>query len=191
VYGGGLREPIEATARRLGVTEGRVAASTVQLAYAARLWSPVLGCALLRGLVPDLTGLRVAVGPPVRLNVPEPRGWQAPDQDELAILAYRMVVAEHLEPMRAGLPVKIAAGLLWGNAASAMTAALRVLAATVPGLGLAARAMAERLLAMGVLRGTGELTGPDLEFRRRSCCLYYRVPGGGLCGDCPLPAVPR
>ncbi len=21
-------------------------------------------------------------------------------------------------------------------------------------------------------------------FRRRSCCLYYRVPGGGLCGDC-------
>ena len=26
-------------------------------------------------------------------------------------------------------------------------------------------------------------------FRRRSCCLYYRVPGsGGLCDDCVLPA---
>ncbi len=23
-------------------------------------------------------------------------------------------------------------------------------------------------------------------FRRRSCCLYYRVPGGGICGDCVL-----
>ena len=36
------------------------------------------------------------------------------------------------------------------------------------------------------LSDTGTL-GPDGEgFRRRSCCLYYRVPGGGLCGDCVL-----
>lgn len=27
-------------------------------------------------------------------------------------------------------------------------------------------------------------------YRRRSCCLYYRVPGGGLCGDCVLDTVP-
>lgn len=25
-----------------------------------------------------------------------------------------------------------------------------------------------------------------LAFRRRSCCLYYRVPGGSTCGDCCL-----
>ncbi|HEY2578144.1 MAG TPA: (2Fe-2S)-binding protein [Streptosporangiaceae bacterium] len=189
-YSGGLRGPIDGTARQLGVTEARVAASTVQLGYAARLWSPVLYCALIAGLVPDLRQLRVDVGPPVRLNVPEPRGWQAQAPD-LAALAYRMVVTEHLEPMGDGLPVKIAAGLLWGNAASAMTAALRVLVAVRPGQAGAARGMAETLLGMGALRGTGELTGPGLEFRRRSCCLYYRVPGGGLCGDCPLPSEPR
>lgn len=190
VYSGALRGPIDNTARQLGITEARVAASTVQLGYAARLWSPVLYCALVAGLVPDLSQLRVNVGPPMRLNVPEPRGLEAPDQGELAALAYQMVVTEHLEPMRAGLPVKVAAGLLWGNAASAMTAALRVLAAVRPGLGGAAGGMAGALLGMGVLRGTGELTGPGLEFRRRSCCLYYRVPGGGLCGDCPLPSQP-
>src|SRR5579859_232210 len=188
MYSGGLRGLIDDTALRLGVTERRVAASTVQLSYAARLWSPVLYCALVHGLVPDLTRLRVVLAPSVRLNVPEPRGWQGPD---LAALAYRMVVSQHLEPMGAGLPVKVAAGLLWGNAAGAMTAALRVLVAVRPGLGAAAREMGGTLLGMGALRGTGELTGPGLEFRRRSCCLYYRVPDGGLCGDCPLPGVPR
>ncbi|WP_372507037.1 (2Fe-2S)-binding protein [Actinomadura madurae] len=23
-------------------------------------------------------------------------------------------------------------------------------------------------------------------FVRNNCCLYYRVPGGGMCGDCGL-----
>ena len=30
------------------------------------------------------------------------------------------------------------------------------------------------------------MTGDGLSFRRRSCCLYYRLPGGALCGDCGL-----
>ncbi|MEU7551440.1 (2Fe-2S)-binding protein [Streptomyces sp. NPDC044571] len=25
-----------------------------------------------------------------------------------------------------------------------------------------------------------------MAFVRRSCCLYYKVPGGGFCGDCVL-----
>lgn len=189
LYAGGLADLIASTGERLGVREARVAASTVQLGYAARLWSPVLGCALLRGVVPDLTGLRTGVAEPMRLNLPEPRGWQVSGQAELAALAYRMVVTTHLEPLGAGLPVKVAAGLLRGNAAAAMTAALRVLACTRPGLGRPARELAKRLLATGLLRETGELTGPGLEFTRRSCCLFYRVPGGGLCADCPLPGV--
>jgi hypothetical protein len=46
-------------------------------------------------------------------------------------------------------------------------------------------------LADGVLAGSGvvTLTGDRLAFRRRSCCLYYRLPGGGYCGDCPLPVA--
>jgi FhuF 2Fe-2S C-terminal domain len=190
VYSGGLRDLIEATGERLGVTEVRVAAATVHLSYAACLWSPVLGCALRLGIVPDLTGLRLVTSPSLRLDVPEPRGWRVDDRNELAALAYRMVVGQHLEPLAARLPVKVAPGLLRGNAAAAMTGALRVLVATDSGLGRPARDLAELLLATGGLRGTGELTGPALEFRRRSCCLFYRVPGGSLCGDCPLPARP-
>jgi hypothetical protein len=95
----------------------------------------------------------------------------------------------HLEPLGRSLPVKVATGLLRGNAAATMTAALRVLCCDRPGLERPARALAERLLATGLLAGTGELTGPGLEFGRRSCCLFYRVPGGDICGDCPLPAA--
>jgi hypothetical protein len=191
LYAGGLAGLVESTGAQLGVTEARVAASTVQLGYAARLWSPVLGCALQDGIVPDLTELRAGAATPMRLNLPEPRGWRAGGEEELTALAYRMVVTCHLEPLGAGLPVKVAAGLLHGNAAAAMTGALRVLACTRPALGRPARALAERLLGTGVLRGTGKLTGPGLEFLRRSCCLFYRVPGGGLCSDCPLPEPPR
>ncbi|WP_036475875.1 (2Fe-2S)-binding protein [Mycobacterium sp. URHD0025] len=45
-------------------------------------------------------------------------------------------------------------------------------------------AVTESLLATGNLAGTGYLDG--LTFRRRSCCLYYQVPGGSDCGDCAL-----
>jgi len=43
------------------------------------------------------------------------------------------------------------------------------------------------------LRGTGEFVrsgpgGPRLQFVRHSCCLPYRVPGAGTCGDCVLTA---
>lgn len=187
LYSAGLGELIDATGASLGVTEPRVAAATVHLGYAARLWSPVLHCALRHAIVPDLTGLRAGTAPSLRLNLPEPGGWRVAGPAGQAALAYRMVVLGHLEPLRAHLPVKIAAGLLHGNSAAAMTAALRLLAAAQPRLGPRARVMAQRLLATGVLRDTGELTGPGLEFIRRSCCLFYRVPGGGTCADCPLP----
>jgi hypothetical protein len=168
-----------------------VAAATVHLGYAARLWSPVLHCALRHAIVPDLAGLRAGTTPSLRLNLGQPRGWRAADPAGQAALAYRTVVRGHLEPLRAGLPVKVAAGLLHGNAAAAMTAALRLITAAHPELGPQARLLARTLLATGVLRGTGELTGPGLEFLRRSCCLFYRVPGGGTCADCPLPGSPR
>lgn len=190
LYSAGLGELIADTGARLGVTEPRVAAATVHLGYAARLWSPVLHCALRQAIVPDLTGLRVGTAPSLRLNLRQPRGWLAAGTAGQAALAYRTVMDGHLEPLRARLPVKLAAGLLHGNAAAAMTAALRLLAAAHPELGPQARDLARTLLATGVLRGSGELTGPGLEFLRRSCCLFYRVPGGGICGDCPLRARP-
>ncbi|MFI1618174.1 (2Fe-2S)-binding protein [Streptomyces lydicus] len=41
------------------------------------------------------------------------------------------------------------------------------------------------------LRDTGTLDPTLPAFARRSCCLYYRVPGGGLCADCVLRRARR
>jgi FhuF 2Fe-2S C-terminal domain len=177
---------IAAAAAQLGGAQPRVAASMVQLGYAARLWSPVLACALRHAIVPDLGGLRVSADDAqIRPALAEPRGWRVTDPAELAALSCRLVVEEQLEPLSRALPVKIASGLLRGNAASAMIGSVGVLVGRHPELGGPGRDLAGELLA-GRLHGTGRLTGAGLDFVRRSCCLYYRVPGGGLCADCPL-----
>ncbi|HEY1618594.1 MAG TPA: (2Fe-2S)-binding protein [Streptosporangiaceae bacterium] len=178
-----------------GVPDGaaaRVAASIAQLGYAARIWSPVVGAALLGGVVPDLSGLRISATRPTRLGVSEPGGWHAGDIAGLAELSYWSVVERHLEPLASALRGRVAAGLLWGNAASALAGALGGLGGTRPELRGPAAALAGELLSTGRLAGTGDLgvTGTGLGFRRRSCCLYYRLPGGGLCGDCSLSARP-
>lgn len=176
---------------RLPEAEPRVAASIAQQAYAARLWSPVLGAGLLAGVVPDLTRLQVRdhePPSPLELALPEPAGWLADDPDALADLAYRVVVTGQLEPLTLALSGEVADGLLWGNAASALTGALGVLLTTHPALRGPATTLAATLLAHGRLTDTGQLgvTAAALGFRRRSCCLYYRLPGGGLCADCAL-----
>ena len=42
-----------------------------------------------------------------------------------------------------------------------------------------------------MMTGSGVLSGPQLAYRRRSCCLFYRLPGGSLCGDCGLHRTRR
>jgi ferric iron reductase protein FhuF len=190
---------------RLTAAEPRVVASIAQQGYAARLWSPVLGSGLLAQVVPDLAGLQIrapeaaspeAVSPEavssLALALPGPTGWQAADPITLAELSYRAIVTGHLEPLALALDSEVAEGLLWGNAASAMIGALSMLVSAHPSLLEPATALAAALLALGRLAGTGDLgvTGEGLGFRRRSCCLYYRLPGGGLCGDCALPRRP-
>jgi hypothetical protein len=184
-YAAGLAHLVADRAARYGTGETRIAASIVQLGHAARLWSVVLGCAVAHGVVPDLSGLQQeAEGPGLRLAVP--RGWHTPEDDALAPLLYRIVMDEHLVPLAVGLRVKVAAGLLHGNAASALAEAARELVRARPDLRQPATDLARRLLDTGDLRGKGAFTGPDLSFRRRTCCLYYRVPGGGKCPDCCL-----
>jgi hypothetical protein len=191
MYKEGMHSLLGPAAARLGATEARVTASNVQFGHAARLWSPVLAAALLHGVVPSLADLRVCPGSPAPLGVPAAAGWAATDPRQIADLAYRVVVTEHLEPLIRGLRVKVAGGLLWGNAASAMVSALSTIATARHGLGPAARPVAELLLAIGKLAGTGRLTGPGIHFRRDSCCLYYRVPDGGTCTNCPLSPPAR
>lgn len=182
-YADGMAHLVAARAARYGTSEPRIAASIVQLGHAARLWALVLGCAAAHGVVPDLGDLHQETGGGA-LRLPEPRGLVAPGLDDLAPLLYRTVMDEHLAPLAAGLRVKVAPGLLHGNAASALAEAARDLAGARPGLRVPVSGLARRLLGLGDLRGRGDFTGPGLAFRRRTCCLYHRVPGAAPCGDC-------
>jgi hypothetical protein len=81
--------------------------------------------------------------------------------------------------------------VLWGNVASALAGAAGMLGSEAAG------DLVERVLALPPLAGTGTLVRPDPAGPRRflvrhNCCLYYRIPGGGTCGDCVLtPADDR
>ncbi|RBQ18269.1 iron reductase [Spongiactinospora rosea] len=188
-YARGFADLVAATAARYDTRELRVGASIAQLGHAARLWSPVLGTALAHGVVPDLSRLdRADDGPALRLPVLARRPAGPPEQ--AADLLYDMVVRDHLEPLAAGLRVKVAPGLLYGNAASALAEAARAVVAARPDLTAPATRLTTALLARGGLAGKGVITTPGLDFRRTTCCLYYRAPGGTKCGDCALPGEP-
>ncbi|RCG31113.1 hypothetical protein DQ384_10145 [Sphaerisporangium album] len=106
-------------------------------------------------------------------------------------LVYRTVVTEILEPLVEAFRgvSRIAAGLLWGNAASALAGVLRTLPLARPDLAPGAARLVGDVLRLGVLAGTGRLVEPAPGthlFVRTSCCLYYRVEAGGYCDDCAL-----
>ena len=84
--------------------------------------------------------------------------------------------------------------VLWGNVASALGGAAGMIAASAPTRAARAAALVGALLAEPPLRGSADLVRPDpLSARwflvRRNCCLYYRIPGGGTCGDCVLTSA--
>lgn len=185
LYGPALAGQVAVVQDRLGTDEPRVAASILFQAVAGRVCSPILACAAVHGLVPDLDPARTYW----RDKVPGPVLLAAPGAAALpagAGAVRRVLIERHLRPLlaatRAVTPV--AEGLLWGNAASALVGAATVLGRARPGDAGAGMALVRRLLAASPLRGTGDFDRRG--FRRRSCCLYYRVPGGGKCGDCAL-----
>jgi FhuF 2Fe-2S C-terminal domain len=187
-YADGFTDLIDATARRYHTSDLRIAASLVHLGHATRLWSPVLACALGHGVVPDLKHLQRA-DDGAQLRIPEPVG-RAVDRLSAKLL-YRLVVRGHMKPFAAGLRVKLAPALLAGNIASALVGASRALLVARPDLRPAIVEMTESLLDTGMLAGSGVITGSHLGFRRRSCCLFYRVPGRSVCGDCVFRRSPR
>ncbi|WP_330333949.1 (2Fe-2S)-binding protein [Streptomyces sp. NBC_00536] len=186
LYGDRLGAYVGEVGRRLGTGPGRVAASTAQLGIASRLWSLGLGCAALSGRVPDLAPDRVWWRLPdagsLELWLPGPVDLPA---EELAA-----TVLGNLAGLDAGLRARFALSpqVLLGNTASGLVGALRVLIDRIPAAGAVDLAVA--LLAEdGPLGRTGTFVyeeGLGVAFVRRSCCLYYKAPGGGLCGDCVL-----
>jgi ferric iron reductase protein FhuF len=186
----------------LGGCEPRVAASLFFQGYASRLLSPPLACLAANGCVPEMPAGRLRWRHPedqmIELGLTADGGWAGSDRR----LIEQLVTAsfdEHLQPLADALRrrVRIAAGLLTGNAASALVSGLGLLAGR---LGTDWRSLAAHAVAQPRLRGTGNWgVGPGHDspgrggggepvFVRRSCCLYYRVAAGSLCADCPLAA---
>jgi hypothetical protein len=126
VYGNSLTFRVHVVAERLQAPELRIAASIAQQALAARLWSVALGCAALYGRIPDLD--------PRLLHWDADRSapddlWLAEVRPLPADALAETVLHGHLEPLNAALVARhrIATGLLWGNAASALAGAAREL----------------------------------------------------------------
>lgn len=195
VYENSITFRVDMVTRRLGVAEPRVSASIAQQGLAARLWSVALGCAALYGAVPDLDRALLhwdpAAAAPDDLWLAEVR----PLPGDAATLADTVLHA-HLEPLGEVIRARwgVAPGLLRGNAGSALAGAARELTRWAhrsgrPDVADRARTLTAELFTHPFLRDTGTLTAAG--FRRRSCCLYYRVPGGGVCGDCCFGRAPR
>lgn len=164
--------------------EPRIGASIAHLGLAARLWSPVLACALVHGIVPSMSAVEWS-GEGSSLRLPAPEGRRAPDLPALADAVYAEV--DHvLERVESGLTIKVAPRLLAGNSASALFGSAAQLLRVRPDLKTELTFLTRELLETGRLRDTGRIIGPGPTFRRRSCCLFYRAPNGGTCGDCCL-----
>ncbi len=183
-----------ATASGFGIDEADVpvkaAASSVHLSIAARLLSPALGAAACLGTVPLLSldslfwqqdsSHRPILGTAgaEQVSAPEPQQAAAVIAESLignvlSLLTETMRLAESFSPQ-----------VMWGNVASAANGAVTVLTRSRPDVRSRGRDLVAALLATEPLRGTADVAGQ--RFRRRSCCLFYQVPGGGYCGDCVL-----
>ncbi|MBW0135618.1 IucA/IucC family C-terminal-domain containing protein [Pseudonocardia abyssalis] len=188
-----LRDRI-AHVRRALDSDDRVAASITFQGLAALVLSPSLAAVAVHGVLPhlgpDVLHWRPAEAGPWALWCPDPSGEVVADgADALAGALFDGHLGPLIAAVRAQVP--ISERLLWGSVASSVAAGKRLIGVERPEIADRAARIAERLLDTGPLAGTGERrapTGPDhgWSFRRRSCCLFYRVRDGGLCGDCVL-----
>ena len=184
-------------AERAGVAPERIdpraAASLVHLGLAARLVSPPLAAALLGGgllhLDPRALYWRDVLGP-VPLTQPGVRATPV-DPDDVATIATATAAVLADGPVAALTAAIGATGVssrvLWGNVASSFAAAAAGLLRAAPQRAATVTAVVDAVLEQAPLHGHGGYTpGTTRGFKRTSCCLYYRVPGGGYCGDCVL-----
>ena len=198
---GPLADRIAVVGTALG-TGGRVAASIAFQGIAAQVVAPLFAAVAVHGVLPtagrsdDRVG-SIAATLHWRPGGAGPWSWwpggtgrivPCPDP---AVLGRTLagLLAPVVAAVRAQVPVS--ERVLWGNVASSVASARQLVAAARPDATGAAAAVARFLLTTPPLGGTATLRAPEppdigWTFRRRSCCLYHRVPGGGLCGDCVL-----
>ncbi|WP_430781587.1 (2Fe-2S)-binding protein [Actinoplanes sp. G11-F43] len=167
----------------VGDIEERVVASTIFLGLASRLLSPLLGAVASTGVLP--------LPDPARL------WWRPVESGPMPVAFHDLPVETGVDGFGAaftrtatrGLIVPLAGAVqrrfvlspqvVWGNVASALGGALRMIPDAGPAVAVVGSA-----LSVPPLRGMATLTGRSL--MRNNCCLYYRIPGGGTCGDCVL-----
>jgi ferric iron reductase protein FhuF len=173
-------EVAAAVLERTGPVPRRVVASVYSLGVVSRLVSPVFAAAVLDGEVPVLS-LDTVGWQPVATG-PMPIAYR--DGVQRAPASAEAIVEGCLEPTvtpfltTLGDRYRVSPKVLWGNAASAVGGAYTMLAEANGG-----RLVAE-LLARPPLAGLATWNGRAL--KRRNCCLFYRIPGAGTCGDCVL-----
>jgi hypothetical protein len=173
----------------------RVVASTIFLGLAARLLSPLLAAAALTGVAPlaepGRLWWRPVEGGPIPIAY-DPLG-PAPGDAARALTrtAIEGLVGPILDVFRARFV--LSPQVLWGNVASALGGAAGMIAdhAQDPAAAERAAAVVAGMLATKPLMGMATLHRPEPArarwfLVRRNCCLYYRIPGGGTCGDCVL-----
>jgi hypothetical protein len=172
--------------------EFRVAASVAQLGLCARLLSPVLGAAVAGWALSAGTAQArwvPALGGPFRLSLPETAagaGVDAPEDGAAACL--ELLAGPVAQIIRAVEAMAVSPQVLWGNVASAVNGAATMIAAARPDLAAAAAGAAGTALDYPALAGAYR-GSPGTGFRRRNCCLIYRLSPPGparYCGDCVL-----
>ncbi|WP_300009057.1 IucA/IucC family C-terminal-domain containing protein [Pseudonocardia sp.] len=186
--------------RRVLGSDDRVAASITFQGLAALLVSAPFAAAVVHAVLPELTARTLHWAPsadgPWALWSPDPAGRAVPDVDAAAAGLAAALLDGHLAPLVTAVRAQAAVSprVLWGNAASTIAAARRMVAQHWPGSADRAAAVARRLLDEPALADLGELLAPQppdrhWTYRRRTCCLYYRARDG-LCGDCVLADAP-
>jgi hypothetical protein len=177
----------------------RVVASVTFLGWASRVVSPLLGAAVAGGELPapgpgDLWWRAVPGGPlPLAYGSMPARPCREMEVTALAEALAEVAVGGLLGPLVETFRLSFALSpkVLLGNVASALAGAAGMIADQAPGSAGRAFAVVGRMLELPPLAGSGRLVRPradrDRQFLiRRNCCLYYRIPGGGTCGDCVL-----
>ena len=193
-----LEQQLAVTSTMLGSEERRTVASIVQLGAAAALCSPFLAVAAISGHVPAVTAEALdfcypargplqlalkttATAPPTSAMLPELA-------EQLVVVALDGLLGLFTSALSAIEPVP--QPTIAGNAFSSLAAAARLIGPA--DAGQRARALVDLVARRSpLLEGAGDFHwrqpgSGHAYFRRRNCCLFYRIPGGGTCGDCIL-----
>ncbi|MHB1509790.1 MAG: IucA/IucC family C-terminal-domain containing protein [Acidimicrobiales bacterium] len=208
---------IRACGIRLGTSDPVVAASLFVQNYSYRVLALAVACMTTAVVVPDSAASSMAItlvgGRPAAVGYREPRALVLGDRRTSPAVALgdgtaaeagceyivTRALDEHLAALVASTRerIKVGARLLWGNVAASAAVAFRTMEGCLGpwvvdlGEGFFERAPAE-LQGLGSFLVLEHAGRRGWFWERTSCCLYDRLPGGVVCGDCSrTPAAAR